>query len=408
MANISILPGRLREKNGYYHLVIDAKNPLNNTQIRHSKSTGLKVTEKTKTASKENYNKALCMLQEFREKWTDIHLKGVDDQGDFKNLYFTDYLQSWFQSLKPSLQKNTINSYSKIILRKIIPYFEPKKLSLGEIKAKDIQDYYTYCLNKENLSGNTVCKHHAIIRKCLQTALKQEMVIKNVADLVDRPKIQKYIAKTMSEEEIKMFFDAIKNPNFYVPAFLSLNLGLRRSEVLGLLWSNIDFEQKTVLIGNTVIEVKNGKSVNRKSTKTKKSYRTLPLPLHIEQFLLALKEKQEENKKLFGNCYIKDYADNVCVTEQGDLIKPQFLTQHFKNVIRDLNLDDRLTFHSLRHTFATRVYNNGGDFKMLQVLMGHSCISTTMDIYTHFPTTRMEEAKEIIDNLVITDEKNKK
>lgn len=408
MANVSILPGRLREKNGYYHLVIDAKNPLNNTQIRHSKSTGLKVTEKTKTASKENYNKALCMLQEFREKWTDIHLKGVDDQGDFKNLYFTDYLQSWFQSLKPSLQKNTINSYSKIILRKIIPYFEPKKLSLREIKAKDIQDYYTYCLNKENLSGNTACKHHAIIRKCLQTALKQEMVIKNVADLVDRPKIQKYIAKTMSEEEIKMFFDAIKNPNFYVPAFLSLNLGLRRSEVLGLLWSNIDFEQKTVLIGNTVIEVKNGKSVNRKSTKTKKSYRTLPLPLHIEQFLLALKEKQEENKKLFGNCYIKDYADNVCVTEQGDLIKPQFLTQHFKNVIRDLNLDDRLTFHSLRHTFATRVYNNGGDFKMLQVLMGHSCISTTMDIYTHFPTTRMEEAKEIIDNLVITDEKNKK
>lgn len=408
MANISILPGRLREKNGYYHLVIDAKNPLNNTQIRHSKSTGLKVTEKTKTASKENYNKALCMLQEFREKWTDIHLKGVDNQGDFKNLYFTDYLQSWFQSLKPSLQKNTINSYSKIILRKIIPYFEPKKLSLREIKAKDIQDYYTYCLNKENLSGNTVCKHHAIIRKCLQTALKQEMVIKNVADLVDRPKIQKYIAKTMSEEEIKMFFDAIKNPNFYVPAFLSLNLGLRRSEVLGLLWSNIDFEQKTVLIGNTVIEVKDGKSVNRKSTKTKKSYRTLPLPLHIEQFLLALKEKQEKNKKLFGNYYIKDYADNVCVTEQGDLIKPQFLTQHFKNVIRDLNLDDRLTFHSLRHTFATRVYNNGGDFKMLQVLMGHSCISTTMDIYTHFPTTRMEEAKEIIDNLVITDEKNKK
>ena len=128
MANISILPGRLREKNGYYHLVIDAKNPLDNTQIRHSKSTGLKVTEKTKTASKENYNKALCMLQEFREKWTDIHLKGVDDQRDFKNLYFTDYLQSWLQSLIPSLQKNTVNSYKKIIFRKIIPYFEPKKL----------------------------------------------------------------------------------------------------------------------------------------------------------------------------------------------------------------------------------------------------------------------------------------
>lgn len=394
-----ILPGRLRKKDGYYHMVIEATHSVTKRKIRHSKSTGLKVEEKTKVATKRNYEKAMYQLQDFRKQWTEYYFKAQEEKQESKKIFFIDYLKDWYEALKPSLQPNTVYNYNKIVFRKIIPYFEPKGFTLEDFKAKDIQDYYTYCQKYENLSGNTVCKHHAIIRKCLQTALKQELVKKNVADLVDRPKIQKYMAKTMTEEEIKKFIEFIKDSYFYIPTFLSLHYGLRRSEALGLLWSNIDFENKTILIGNTVIEIENRKIINRKRTKTASSYRTLPLTQAVENFLRKLKQEQEKYKKMYGSYYNRDYEDNVCVTDNGELIKPQYLTQHFKLVIRKLGFDDRLTFHSLRHTFATRIYSRGGDFKMLQGLLGHSNISTTFDIYTHFPSSKIDEASKIIEEV---------
>ena len=165
-----------------------------------------------------------------------------------------------------------------------------------------------------------------------------------------------------------------------------------------------------------MIEGEKRELINRKSLKTKSSYRTLELIPEVEKFLLEVKEKQEKNKKLFKSSYNYKYNDNICVKENGDLIKLDYITKKFKEITRKLGYDD-VHFHCLRHSFATNMYNAGMDMKDLQMWLGHSSISTTMDLYLHFLEKRIKESAKILENAMkkgeteiieTNDEKDKK
>ena len=182
-----LLPGRIRKKDGYYHLIIDTIHPITKEKIRHSESTKLKVIEESKRKNLENENEAKYRLKLFREKWTKFYFSNSKKDG-VENIFFTDYLKNWLNSIKSGLQPSTVRGYSTNIEKTVIPYFEPKKFLLTELKARHIQEFYTYCLTEKKANPNTVIRYHANIRKCLQTALKQELVLSNQADLVDKPK----------------------------------------------------------------------------------------------------------------------------------------------------------------------------------------------------------------------------
>ena len=165
-----------------------------------------------------------------------------------------------------------------------------------------------------------------------------------------------------------------------------------------------------------MIEGEKRELINRKSLKTKSSYRTLELIPEVEKFLLEVKEKQEKNKKLFKSSYNYKYNDNICVKENGDLIKLDYITKKFKEITRKLGYDD-VHFHCLRHSFATNMYDEGMDMKELQMWLGHSSISTTMDLYLHFLEKRIKESAKILENAMkkgeieiieTNDEKDKK
>ncbi len=165
-----------------------------------------------------------------------------------------------------------------------------------------------------------------------------------------------------------------------------------------------------------MIEGEKRELINRKSLKTKSSYRTLELIPEVEKFLLEVKEKQEKNKKLFKSSYNYKYNDNICVKENGDLIKLDYITKKFKEITRKLGYDD-VHFHCLRHSFATNMYDAGMDMKELQMWLGHSSISTTMDLYLHFLEKRIKESAKILENAMkkgeteiieTNDEKDKK
>ena len=148
-----------------------------------------------------------------------------------------------------------------------------------------------------------------------------------------------------------------------------------------------------------MIEGEKRELINRKSLKTKSSYRTLELIPEVEKFLLEVKEKQEKNKKLFKSSYNYKYNDNICVKENGDLIKLDYITKKFKEITRKLGYDD-VHFHCLRHSFATNMYDAGMDMKELQMWLGHSSISTTMDTYSHLLDKKIKKSAKIVEEVM--------
>ena len=184
-----------------------------------------------------------------------------------------------------------------------------------------------------------------------------------------------------------------------LPIILGAFYGLRRSEVLGLKWDAIDFEKKTISIRHTVTEMcVDGKATvfQRDTTKTKSSCRTLPLVAPFERLLRKVKQQQEINRQVCGSCYCNDYLEYVNVNAIGELIKPNFITQHFDILLAKHRLK-KIRFHDLRHSCASLLYANGVSLKEIQEWLGHSDISTTSNIYTHLDfSSKVSSANAIL------------
>lgn len=188
-----------------------------------------------------------------------------------------------------------------MIKARIVPYFKPLSLQVREVSPQHIEDFYQSILD-DNCTTNTVIHYHAIIRKALQTAVKKDIILKNPADKVERPKKNVFHGNFYSEEEMLTLFDAVSGDPLELCVMIAAYYGLRRSEVLGLKWDAIDFEKKTISISHKVIEAEvDGKfiPVGEDVLKTKSSFRTLPLIPAVEKLLLEEKEKQEMFRRLF-------------------------------------------------------------------------------------------------------------
>ena len=315
-------------------------------------------------------------------------------------LLFTDFILKWLEMMKNSVETTTYASYCIVIKRKIVPYFKDKRILPKDLTPKDIQDYYQYSLSTEKVTANTVIHRHANIRKSLQYAVKIGLINYNPADRVERPRKQKYIASFYNEQELETLFAAVKGKPIELAVILGAFYGLRRSEAVGLRWDAIDYEQKTLTIKHTVTQMNvDGKQtiVDKERTKTKSSYRTLPLVAPFEKLLHELKAEQEEHRKVCGSAYCTEFLDYIYVNEIGERIKLNFITQNFPLTLEKAGLR-RIRYHDLRHSCASLLYANGVSLKDIQEWLGHSDISTTSNIYTHLDySSEVSSANAILD-----------
>ena len=171
----------------------------------------------------------------------------------------------------------------------------------------------------------------------------------------------------------------------YLGVVITSFFGLRRSELLGLKWSAINFVDDTMSIVHTVTETNlNGKNILIKKDKTKSTagLRSFVLPGSIKEMLLELKEEQKRNKERLGKGYYTKDEEYVYVNEGGELHKPKFLTNGFRKFLAKHNLT-HIRFHDLRHSCATILCESNVNVKDIQMFLGHSSAKTTMDIYVH-------------------------
>ena len=367
-----------KEGRGNYYIVLSAYDD-NGKRTRKWIYTDIPVKG-------DNKRKAKARLHDELEK----HNNSCVDIS--KDAYFTSYITQWLEVLKHSISPTTYDAYKMTLNAHILPYFEKKKLKVAEVTPSIVQQYVGFKL-KNGLSPNTVRKHLANISKCLDSPVKQNIIAHNPTKRIEWPKKERYTgAKHYNERQIEQLLECSKGDPLEIVLLLTLFYGLRRSEVLGLKWDAVNFEEKTIAIKHTVIRV--GKMTHKQDrTKNDSSYTQFPIPEKILMELKKLRKHQLELKSLQPN----DYHDSgyICTKANGELLRPDYISQHFALLLKNNNMP-HIRFHDLRHSSASYLKFLGFDLKDIQTWLRHKDIQTTMNLYTHLD---MESKSNIANNL---------
>ena len=367
---MKLVAGHLTLKNGRYYAVLNYRNAGGQ---RKTKWIALGLPEKG------NKRKAEAELARLRAEF-----EPPKEVGDLSSdMLFADYLLEWLEIAKGRLAVATYSSYAAMIKKPVGPYFRQRNLTLRELEARHLQMFYSEMLRK--VKPNTVIHYHAIIHSALKYAVKTDMLVQNVADKVDRPKKNSFQPVFLSAEEMQKMFEALRGTKLELPVLVAAFYGFRRGEVLGLKWDAIDFERGTISVIRTVTTITlDGKQteIEQQSAKTKSSLRTLPLIGSFREYFLQVKEAQELNKQVCGNCYNYEYDGFVFVDELGERMRVDYLTNAFPKFLESHGLR-RMRFHDLRHSCASLLLANGVPLKHIQEWLGHSDFTTTANIYAH-------------------------
>lgn len=269
-----MITGRLQAKSNHWYCILNLHHPDGSRQQKWI-STGLKL--------KGNKREAEKMLFELQKDYTKLH----DIEKNSRGVYFSDYMMTWLDHHKRNLAKTTFCAYSDILNGYIVPYFQSRSILLTALKPVDIEDYYQF-LSEKGLSPNTILHHHANIHKALKEAFKRELISYNPAALVERPQKKKFVPDPYSVEETKKLLFFALGETIELPIFLAAFYGLRRSEIAGLRWNDIDFEKRTIIIRHSLHRRTSGSravTIGQNTLKRNASFRTLPLIPELSQML---------------------------------------------------------------------------------------------------------------------------
>lgn len=376
------MTGSLQIKNGNFYAVLNFRD---NGNHRVQKWFNLHLPERG------NRRKAEAALQELLTTY-----QGYSNIEPMNTL-LSQHIANWLAANRPNLAVTTYDQYCYILHKHITPYFDSRRITVNKLTAGDLEDYYA-CKINGGLSPNSVIKHHAMIRTALQWAVKHRYIRENAADFAQKPTRVRYRgAEPYSVQEISNLLHLTANDPIAVPIFLAAFYGLRRSELLGLRWSAIDFLDGSITISTTVVREKQSdeiKTVVRDATtKTVCSMRTLPLCPYTYQYFQTLKQQQMCLQEMCGDAYNTAFCDFVCVDKLGGLLQPDFVSHRFQQLLAANNLR-RIRFHDLRHSCATIMLYLGYFLKDIQTWLGHSNYNFTADTYIHSASAMHEQMAE--------------
>ncbi len=388
---------KLKSGNSYYYVKLSYKDARTNEWKQKTLATKLEV--------KNNKRKAESLIPKFIEQYSYLE----DYPADCDNLIniditLCDYMDLWLKSKEVDLKKPTYEAYTYRVNR-IKEYFLKSNPRLADITPKNMDSYFKYCLKfgkinqktkeKEPLTVRSVRSYKSILYAVFNQALIDGLIKTNpvLGVSVHGKKNQDYSEEMLflTEEEIGnlLHFISLHYPRLLGIAFMGAYYGLRRSEILGLKWSAIDFEKKTVTINHTVVRVKTISASD--TTKTHSSKRVLNLFDTAEKCLLKVHKEQEENKTFFLGDY-KNTDSYIFTWEDGTLYNPNYITKLFCKATKEFGRPE-ITLHNLGHSCASMLINRGWDLKKLQYWLGHTDTQTTLNIYAHFNRQRLNTSE---------------
>ena len=311
-----------------------------------------------------------------------------------KKTTFADYLEMWLNEYaKNNLSPRGIERYAGIIRKHLIP--DLGKVTLTQLRPEHLQKHYTSKL-EDGLSARTVRYHHALIHVALQTAVKWGLVLRNVADAVDPPRIRRNEMQTWDEDDLNRFLENAKDSRYYALFYTALFTGMRRSELLALRWQDIDFIYSQIYVNRSLHQLKDG-SFTFTQPKSAKSSRTIAL---TPSTILMLKEYQEQQKferDISGNPLTDD--DLVFSNLEGKPLRPNTITRAWTTLAAKYGLKV-IRLHDARHTHASLMLKQGIHPKVVQERLGHSSIQMTIDTYSHVAPGIQEAAANRFDEVL--------
>ena len=223
-----------------------------------------------------------------------------------------------------------------------------------------------------------------------------ELLYNPCANVVVRAKNEEHFEGTAYEiSTAKKLLEAVQGDPVEPAVYLGLFLGLRRSEVVGFRWKDVDLENGIVHIRNTVVKFKEISELEK--TKSRTSRRDLYMPNALKSYLQTIWDRQEEDRKLTGRSYSD--SEHICQWPDGTAFHPDYVSRRFQKVL-ECNHLPKIRFHDLRHTAGSLLVNQGHTIKQVQEFLGHEKASTTLDIYTHISLEGKRNTAQVLDELL--------
>lgn len=295
-----------------------------------------------------------------------------------ENTLLKDWLIQWLEIYQSGKRNTTKETYRYLIEKHVIPNIG--HLSIVNLKPSHVSKLFHKLL--KTLSSSTVSMIRNILSSAIKQAVKTELVIRNIIDVVDAPKVEQVNHTILTEDQLHLLLECVKNSRFkYVYLFMICG-GLRRGEALAIKWSWIDFSTNTVFVKETL--VKTSKGIETNQPKSKSSKRAITLPDFVINELL----KTPKRKRI----------GYVTKNSVGRALSPCVLWLDYSKMLKVLNFP-RITLHDLRHTHASHLLNKKIPLSDVARRLGHSRISTTSEIYAHVVPETHDDAAKVFDDI---------
>lgn len=372
------------KNNGKYYFVIEAGKHLHSGKRRQIKRGGFR----TKKEAKEKMVKIISKLeQEKYIKYTPIKAS------------FESYIEHWFEAKRISLRPSTIVNYRQQIDYNILPYLGHYKIS--DITEEVLQSFVNRLHNERNLAGKTIRATFGIVGEVLKKSSRKGAFDLEILREINLPTENKRV-EIWSADDIKTFLDArariLNLTRHFIGMEISVLTGMRCGEVLGLRWSDVDFERKILTIRQTLSKIDDkGNYGLVPEAKTINAFRTVNLPGRLVASLIAHKGLIDHERVVLGDKYANN--DLVVCTKNGSWVHPNNFRCAF-NVTRDVLGLPKIPLKGLRHTNATYLVSIGVSPKLVQERLGHANIKTTLGTYSHVLPSMQREVAEKLDRLV--------
>jgi len=296
-----------------------------------------------------------------------------------------DYLNEWLELIKPTLKHKSYDAYESLLRIHLIPQLGHIRLS--KLTPEHISGAWVRML-KEGHSATLIEHCHLRLSKAIHDAMKRKLITRNPMQFVIKPRVEAKEMNPLSLEDIPRVLEVAKATEYYAIIHTAIYTGMRRNELLGLRWKDINLDEAVLHLNRSTYRAKGGVT-EYQTTKTKSGSRAIELTPSSAIVLRKQWELQKKDAKTYGYKVTEDTP--VFIRRTGKPLLPTTVTIGFKKIVKKLDLDD-VRFHDLRHTHATIMLLQKVHPKVVQERLGHSKMSTTMDLYSHVMPSMQKDA----------------